>query len=290
MKQFIIFVLFVSITSYGFSQDRIITIENDTIHCKITRVTDSHLHYLLPTDGIRSRIGLDEVESYFQAEEIVEQEEELEVKKEEEEEYNIDDEVLNLPNYGEVVPLTPFRIAISTGFSYQYAGYENFPNSYTRQVRSLWNRGLAGHYFINNNLGIGVEYNRVSTSAEEEFIGNITNIVEDIRFDFVALSVLSRKPASTDGGIIYYGIGLGLITYNDSGTIDGNPFTEFGETFGLSLNLGYDHAFNDEFGVGVNLGVTLGSLNEITVNGNTFSGVNFGVSRIDLTAGIRIFQ
>ncbi len=266
-----IFCLFILTEAFG--QDRIITNAGDTILCKITRVSETHLHYKVIQDGLRTRIPLTSVSSYFQSS----------VKEANEIEVNTDPPSYEL--FGSVDPPRT-RVALNAGWTYQFGGYENFPLSYTRQLRSLLHLGAEFHYFASPTVGLGIKFNRISTPTDHPGFGAIGRIEESIRMNFLALSFLSRQNYS-DKTTLNFGVALGLLDYRDSGTIDADPFLEEGSTFGLNLDVGYDWWIDDSLAIGISLGVNLARLNSLIVNNVRIPGANFNLSRVDITTGIR---
>ena len=71
-----------------------------------------------------------------------------------------------LRKFGDLADPPILRIALNSGFTYQYGGYEGFPSSYTRQIKSLWNWGSEIHFFPSKNFGIGIKFNRISTKVQ----------------------------------------------------------------------------------------------------------------------------
>jgi len=261
-------------------QDQIITKAGDTINCKITRISSDYIHFQIDdsTGPIRSRIEKDKVLSYFQKEEPT-----LPTINSPVEEKQDD----ALARFGESIESHKLRVGLNTGFTYQFGGYEGRPKSYTQQIRTLWNFGGELHYMVWSSVGIGVKYNRISTKVDD--INNGFHFIEDVRFQFLALSVLLGRPGR-ESGDVHYVISGGRLSYRDDGTIDGQNFFEEGETIGISLEMGYDFELSSDFAAGINLGLTVARINELDVPAGTITGVAFDVSRIDLTVGIRYLK
>ena len=243
-----------------------------------------------PENSIRSRISTEKIESYFRAKES--EKNDITVV-----EGNKNKETAPISLFfGGDKALGIFRVALNAEYTYQYEGYDDLPNSYVKQVTSLFNIGSEVHIFPSETFGIGVKYNRITTASNEDFepMRNSPfvpkSIKENIRFNYLALSLLSRQSIVNQDHILYYSFSGGIIHYRDDGIQDGFPFFEEGETFGIALGIGYDYALHEKYGVGLTIEINLARVNSININGTTFSGVNFGISRLDFTAGFRFFK
>lgn len=266
----------------GYSQDTIITSQGDTIECKITRVTHEFIHFtVFDKNGIvlmRSRLPLSGVQYYHQAEE----------KQEEVPQPAQTTDQFVLQGY----PSPHFRLAINTGFTYQFGGYDGFPDSYKEQLQTLWNVGGELHYFLAENLGIGIKYLHSFTDANDDLettngmILRIRN--ERVRFSYVGLSVMNRQNITDDQSFNYFLAG-GLLNYRSDLEINSQPNFEKGNTFAVAFGVVYDFRFSELFGVGLGAELLIANLTKLNVNGNA-RDTDFPVSRIELTAGLRIFN
>ncbi len=272
------------------AQDQIITKAGDTINCKITRISSAYIHFQIAdiTGPIRTRIEREKVQSYFQPEEQQPQVEIGDPKTEEE--VSLND---RFANYNES---NRFRIVFNTGFTYQFGGYENHPKSYANQLRTFVHLGTDIQFFPTDRFGFGIKYNRTSTPAQENFnpffaqAFGTNSIEEKVRFHYIGFSLLGRQPRGSDQYIIYSITG-GQVMYRDDGFKDNNvPFFEHGETFGLELAVAYDYAMSENLAIGLGLALNLGRINEYDTTNGTISGVNFDVSRFDITLGLRLLK
>ena len=285
--KYLLFILF-AFLSFGFtySQDIIVTNQGDSVDCKITKVTDTYVHFTV-FDGTglvltRSRLPLSEIASYVQSEESEESENPTnsEIKRE---------DLFVLDSYA--VPR--FRLSIDGGFTYQFAGYDGFPPSYKNQVQTLWGFGGEIDYFIaRSKFGIGLKYYYSFTEANDDLLlidGTVLEVRDElIQFNFAGASVLLRKISADDQLIHFYLMG-GLLFYQTSLTINGDPLRQEGDTFGAGFGVNYDYRLSERVGVGVGLELLIAQLSQITVNGVTQVG-EFDVSRINLTVGLRFYK
>lgn len=231
---------------------------------------------------MRSRLPLSEVESYEQSDF------ETEVETNQNEPEITDQNRLILPDF----KLAKFRLSLNAGYTYQFGGYEAWPDSYQKQLQSLWNLGGDFHYFPSEVFGLGIKYNHIFTKADQDFdpqrygISSIRD--EKIRFSYAALSLMYRNILADDQMIQYF-IAGGFIQYKTDGLLDGNPYNERGDTFGVALGVTYDFLVTENFGIGAGAEINIANLSEIESNGAVIP-VDFSITRIDLTVGLRFLK
>lgn len=294
MRELLIFLVFILAFHCAKSQDIIVTTEGDTINCQITRITNEFIHFSVfdERSGIllmQSRLPLSHIAHYNQA-------------KSEDNLYDPDDEVI------ETSPLrdedrfilddfepASFRLALNTGYTYQFGGYDGLPDSYKSQMQSLWNFGTEFHYFVSENIGIGAKFSHVFTKANEDFQPPISTSFgfsslrdERIRFNYLGLSVMYRN-FFYDDQVVNYFIAGGIVRYRTDGKGDGVPFYQEGDTFGFVLGFSYDFILIENLGVGLGAEVNIARLSEFDNNG-TVVPADFSLTRIDLTIGLRLFK
>ena len=274
---------------YAHSQDIIVTNQGDTIDCKITRLTDDFIHFsVYDKSGVllmRSRLPLSGISHYSKGEV---EETMVEIKEE--------DQIV----FEEFRPPS-FRISLNTGYTYQFGGYEGAPTAYADQLQSLWFLGGDFHYFLTESFGVGVKYNRTTTNAEFVLDNPVTielnnqpftlSSIEDekVKFNYFAVSLMYRNNFSEDQAMNYY-LAAGVIRYRSDGSFNGTtPFFEEGNTFAVSLGLSYDFRFLENIGIGAGLEVNIARLKELD-SGGTLISVDFPISRVNLTVGVRLFK
>lgn len=281
--RYLLAVLFIiSFAGIAKSQDQIITTKGDTISCKIVRVSDDYIHYKLSDQSsVRSRIGRAEVAFFIQLEEPLTLEEKIERGE----------DPTAQPKLDFIDDFKTLRVAINTGYTYQYDGYNDpgYTDVYLDQVRSLWFWGGEIHYFSKENFGLGIKINRIQTDTQVDSLFGYSNLKEDIRFHFLALSFLGRQSGIGEKDNFYYGGAVGLVTYRDDGIATGGGFFEQGETVGVSFDLGYDYAIGENLALGITAGVNIARMNSIIING-VRRRADFGISRVDLTFGLRYIK
>ncbi|SNT30644.1 hypothetical protein SAMN05421640_3319 [Ekhidna lutea] len=284
MKQVLFFLILFLAFHIAISQDTVVTTKGDTIDCKITRVTDEFIHFsVFDKSGIllmRSRIPLVNVQHYEQSTEEQKEEPSPPV-------IPVEDRII----LDEFEP-SLIRLSLNTGYTHQFEGYDYWPDAYKNQLQSLWYLGSDVHYFPSETLGVGLKYNFIFTNAEGDFDPQIYNIStirdERVRFSYAAVSLMYRN-FLYDDQVVQYFISGGVVTYKTDGKVDGFPFYQEGDTFGLGLGVSYDFILVESFGIGVGAEVNIARLTEFDNNG-TIVPADFGLNRIDLTVGLRFFK
>ncbi|MEP1033248.1 hypothetical protein [Ekhidna sp.] len=287
MKRYLFLFVLLLVFHCATAQDIIVTSEGDTIDCKITRITSEFIHFsVIDKSGVllmRSRLPLSKVTHYEQSDPNDKGNLKTESESREPEVYVDESE-----------PAT-FRLSLNTGYTYQLGGYEGMPDTYKKQVQSLWNFGGEFNYFLSEKIGVGVKYNRIQTKANEDFVPPFSTAFgfsslrdERIRFSYVGLSLLFRN-FYYDDQVMNYFISGGMIRYRTDGFGDGIPFYQKGDTFGLVLGVSYDFILVKNFGLGFGAEINFARLSEFDNNG-TIVISDFSLTRLDLTIGIRLFQ
>ena len=284
MKQFLLVLFLLCISWTVLSQDKIITHQNDTIDCKITRVTNEFIHFsVFDKSGIllmRSRLPMSAVKDYTQSALTTDKPPDL---YEEERATDMTYTISDPPK---------FILSVNTGFTYQFGGYRGMPKSYQEQVQTLWNVGGSLMFFLEDSWGFGMKYNHIFTPAEEDFEDNTGRIIELrdelIRFNYLAMS-LSFRNFISESEVVHYNLSGGLLTYRTDLIFDGLPRYEEGSTFGGTFGVVYDFILTENLGVGLGIEVTIAKMTSIEVNGTSVP-VDFDLSRVDITAGLRIFK
>ncbi|MEQ8903801.1 hypothetical protein [Ekhidna sp.] len=296
MRQLLFFLAFTLAFHCAKSQDIIVTTEQDTISCRITRITNEFIHFSVfdKRSGIllmQSRLPLTHIAYHNQA-------------KPEDNPSDPDDEVEAI----ETRPIrdedrfiledfepASFRLSLNTGYTYQLGGYQGLPSSYKKQMQSLWNFGSEFHYFVSENIGLGVKYNHIYTHANEDFqppystAFGFTNLRDErIRFNYLGLSA-SYRNFFYDDQVVNYFIAGGIVRYRTDGKGDGVPFYQEGDTFGFVLGFSYDFLLVENFGVGLGAEVNIARLSEFDNNG-TVVPADFSLTRVDFTIGLRLFK
>ena len=240
---FSLLLLFFFISYIGASQDKIITAQNDTINCKIKKITKKSIYFDLNTKNVKSsgEVPVSEVSHYI-----------IEPKSSE------NQEVIQK----EFVPYQHLRLALGGGFGYLFASskeaeQELVDQGFTKkQSQSFFNGLRLGYlgnadltYFISPNYGIGAKYKFFETSnSQEGFLDpqdgvNLIygNLGEKIYVNFFGATFHSQQWIAKQQKLkLNSTYALGLATYRNEMDVVTNCLLLTGKSFGMDINLGIE--------------------------------------------------
>ncbi len=264
MKYFLILALGILLMPTARSQDLIVTKTNDSIHCKITKVTSDHIFFVFKKNNSYENTLIDraEVASYqrgfFKTTEIPKD---------------------SLPGF-QAFPRQ--LIALNSGFSYdpgrQNAGHSPNFESYLDQLRSGFHLEASYIYYVDKSLGFGVlgnyfrsSGNEVNVSGTDE-LGNpiTTDLSGTVNVYFIGPLVSLRFLNKSQKNALILNTTIGYISYEEATTYASEIVTT-GKGLGLSSAVGYNIGLNKNISIGLQLGVTstLFRRVEITNEGTT---------------------
>ena len=199
-KLFLVLTAFMSLFALK-AQDKIITIQNDTIECRIISVNADRISYeqkMQDNQVTGKSIATSEVLQYLRAE-------------------NNDFLSRNAQNSIKAKPEHRFLFTLQGGLAYSLTDLSNFnsllinagvpaseADDYTNKLKNgiYFNAGF--HYLLNNLIGIGAEYTFFQSSSEGEFliknysgmnlpVYTTTRLDEKIYANFIGLSALLQQ-------------------------------------------------------------------------------------------------
>jgi len=169
IKQTVISILILLIPLlHAKGQDKIITVQNDTVFCRILSITPTHIQYEQKDDKqntVGKFIPIEQVQEYFTRSEL----------------HNtaIGSRISEQPKE----PFDRWRIGIQGGGAYLLSSFSNMEKNmqylgisqskiddYRKQLRNGMYFGADVHYFITPFLGAGVKYSLFTTSAKINYI------------------------------------------------------------------------------------------------------------------------
>ncbi|MEO9485492.1 MAG: hypothetical protein ABJG47_18675 [Ekhidna sp.] len=288
MRRHFIFSILVFAFAFANAQDVIVTTEGDSIECKITQISDDFIDFsVFDKSGIlllKSSLPLSKVKYYNRIETGVKDDTLRIVELKEEDRIILED-----------FEPASFRLTLNTGYTYQFGGYDGLPNSYKKQMQSLWNFGGELYYFLSENIGVGAKYNHIRTEANEDFVPPFNTVFgfsslrdERIKFSYMGLAIAYRN-FLYDDQVVNYFISGGIIKYRTDGFGDGVPFYQEGDTFGVAVGVSYDFILMKSFGLGFGAEINIARLSELDNNGAMVLA-DFSLTRVDVTMGIRLFK
>jgi len=297
---FSLLLLFFFISYIGASQDKIITTQNDTINCKIKKITKKSIYFDLNTKNVKSsgEVPVSEVSHYI-----------IEPKSSE------NQEVIQK----EFVPYQHLRLALGGGFGYLFASSKEAEQELVdqgfskKQSQSFFNGLRLGYlgnadltYFISPNYGIGAKYKFFETSnSQEGFLDpqdgvNLIygNLGEKIYVNFFGATFHSQQWIAKQQKLkLNSTYALGLATYRNEMDVVTNCLLLTGKSFGMDINVGIEYFISKNISLGIDLSGFYSSIHKFKVDDGTNSTTmkldkdNYeNISRIDLSFGIKIYR
>ncbi len=279
------------------AQDLIVTNQGDSIHCKITSINSEKINFTFNKEGKRleTLISPDSVKYH---------------------EYNHYKKPYSTENVEGTKPFPVFRLAGNIGFSRGIGKIDNSStselNEHAEQLQKGMNYEFNIQFFMKENLAIGLKYNNFTSSNSMSTLinsldegGNLVNgtLDETIKIPFYALSLLGRKLSVDKKSAFIYGVSLGSLGYDDKrifkhSTIPNYELKNESTTLGLGLELGYDIGISNNFALGLQLSLIMGSTTELKIedslnNSETqkFDDDNpLSLSHVDFSIGLRFNQ
>ncbi len=270
------------------AQDLVLTNTGDSINCKITKVEYNNVYFTFKRNNeIRSTLSsitdLKEYKYNFYKTSL------LPANK-----------VFNNQKYSH------WRYGLNIAYGYQTA--KSSPNQnqlekeYYDGLRSGYSIGADVSYFIKENLGIGLKYNRFMTSNSLNNVSFTPNnggpnvfgtLANNVSIDFIAPYLSVRQISKNQKNALLMGIALGYIGFKDD-IIEYNKYTVTSSSFGMMLDLGYDVGLSKNTALAFQIAYLASTLNYRDVNDGTktirqtFDKNSFiGLGRLELGIGFK---
>lgn len=294
----ILTITFISVAICVKAQDRIITLQNDTINCKISKVNSSNIFFTIITGNVltKGKIERERVLSYYSGNTAVE-----------------NDLGFSIPEPSR------WRLGLSGGFNYLTASSskaetaliqqgikKSDAESYYKNLKPGISGGADLHYMVTKMYGIGLIYKFYQNNSEiESFFDpqDGANLIfgqmnEKIYVNYAGLSFYSEQFMKANPRLklsSYYSMGMAF--YRNEAIVVNSPFLLTGKSFATNLDLGLEYFVFPRISAGINVSYFLSSLKKITLNDGNSTTVqelekeNYeNISRLDLSVGIRIYR
>lgn len=292
-------IAFIWLVSLAKAQDRIITLQNDTINCKISKISSSNISFKIKNGSVltNGKIERDKVLSYFS-----------------ENAGNIDN-----TNFLATNPGGRWRLGLSGGLNYltgssskaemalvQRGISKQDAKSYYSSLKLGQSGGADLHYMISKTYGAGLIYKFYSTNGMVESFFDPqdgVNLIfgkmdEKIYVNYAGLSFYSEQFLKANPRLklsSYYSAGMAF--YRNEAIVVNTPFLLTGKAFATNLDIGMEYFVFPKISAGINLSYFLSSLKKLTLNnGNSTTTQELdkenyeNISRIDLSVGIRFYR
>lgn len=294
----ILILTFLSVVFLTKAQDRIITIQNDTINCKISKISSSNIFFTIKTGNIstKGKIDRDKVLNYYS------------------ESNGVDESI------GFSVPApSRWRLGLSGGLNYltassseaetnlvQQGADKQVAESYYKDLKLGQSLGTDLHYMITKTYGIGLIYKLYSNNSLMETFFDPQDGVnllfgkfqENIFVNYGGISFYSEQYMKSNPRwkwSSYYSAGMAF--YRDEAILLNMPVLATGKAFATNLDFGLEYFILPRIAAGINLSYFLSSLKKLTLNdGNSTITQDLdkksyeNISRVDLSVGIRFYR
>ena len=244
MKNSFLVFFIVLIGSLVQSQDLIVTVDSDSIQCKINKVKKEHIYFIYKKDNNyqSTLIGKNKVADY---------------------QYNFFPERSipkdSLPGYEEF-PQHLFAISSGIGIDPGKRNPNFLPgfDDYVSDLRSGINLGVDYSYYWGKRWGIGFLANYFSTNAFEANVSGTngngnpveSNLSNEIRVFFIGPSFPIRFLNKTKKSAFIWNTSLGYLDYKDTYFYVEEVITR-GSGFGTVSTFGYNFGINENLSFGV---------------------------------------
>ncbi|MDR2835735.1 MAG: hypothetical protein LBV69_05980 [Bacteroidales bacterium] len=271
-----LFLLVIIISDFAlYSQDLIVTTKNDSINCNILRVTNKNYYYTILKDTTNYKISISDVKSYkysYYKRKEIKEDAGISIKKITaiEENYNY---------YFLSIGLFVGRKNLLKGVDKIIPHYVNA--AYSKKLSSGYYFGGDLTYYANKYVGLGLRfdyfssYNRQdsleyiasvrtgSVFKEERRIGYISNRISLINAEFYVSGKYNFKKS-----YVYGNLGFSMLRLTDQNFDYYLDNVIKGQTFGLSIDLGYDWKIIPQLALGLKFSYIAGKLRTINFNEN----------------------
>ncbi len=294
-RSFLVIPLMLCSLTFSFAQDRIVTINNDTIFCKIVRKGSHSITFLQNTGPVQTTGKIDR----------------LEVK-----------ELITTETTGRLsdsgIPSQRFRLSLTSGLSFLVASTEDAKatamaqgwtqqqaDSYYRKLKFGWSGSAGLHYILDSGIGLGLNYRFFASGADEWvtidpqdgvnlYFGQMK---ENMDVNYIGPSLLTIQSSGYGDKLrITSAVSAGLMLYRNEASVIQNNLLLTGKAFGASLDSGLEYFFMKNIALGIHLGLFASKLKKATVDdGTTRTTIDLpkeqyeNVSAIDLSAGLKIY-
>lgn len=282
--------------SVCFAQDRIVTITNDTINCKINRVSEKSIYYSTSNKQRKNKSKI----------------ERQEVKLWEINESKVQKSIQLLNEY----QTGRWRFSVEGGVGYRIASTknskQNFLNqgftekevdAYFRQIKTGIKASGQIHYMFWQNFGLGMDYQYHHSSGEMKGVidpGDGYTLLygqmnDNVYTNYSGLSAYYQQWIDSRFKV-FYQISMGLTLFREETIAIYTPNLITGKAFGGNTEIGFEYFLRKNIAIAVNADYFQSTISKIKMNnGTTTNSYDLekeqmeGLSRIDLGFGLKFY-
>lgn len=285
---FTIFILFI-VNASTFGQDLIVTTDNDSINCRIAKVSSDFIYFSILSEGeinntlMPSENILVYTYAFFKESSVP-------------------------PSSSPVDSNYPhFSVGINGGFSYMTAKIsDQVPDDYADYIKDLksgYHISAEASFFLSKIYGLGIYYSNFRTSNStsitlEDDNGNLIHgeLADRISVNYIGPIFTTRfLNKGNDGGFLL-SLSLGYTGYKNNATYIEN-FDLTGNTVGFRFGMNYDIQIAESLLFSIGFSYTGGSLSKLNIKAPGLSqtielekGQYESVSHIDLSIGFKFVK
>ena len=270
MKKFFSGLLMIISLQFVSGQDKIITIQHDTIHCRIMSVSPAHVHYEQMSESgyiVGNFIPTEQVLTYL--------------RKDFDPNLRMDRQksrwmlCVHLGRSSTLASTTEDeKFLINAGAS------QSQVDDYFKQLRHGWFFGGDLHYMLSDHFGLGAKYSLFTSSAQLNFsidnpsssgFGSFLNPRETIYINYTAPSVIFRQWLDENQKFqLIETLSVGYVNYRNELRLDSyydiNNMLGKGNTWGANVGLSVGYFPLTWLSVGLNAGFMYARLTKIKIS------------------------
>jgi hypothetical protein len=198
------------------------------------------------------------------------------------------------------------RLGIYGGYSWMTGvipdDMEPILADHLKRLKNGFHIGADLNVFVNRFLALGVKYSLFRTNDEvnniifTDYDGNqiLGKISENLFVHYIAPSIFLKAGKNTGKVFFIFDGSMGCLIYRNNATFVQTDAMMKGATFGVSIAPGIEIRVTPSFAVNLNLGLTVGTLNTITITGGGTTEVlrnaKENISRLDVSIGLRWYK
>lgn len=291
-------ILLFGLLSVGYSQDKIITLNYDTIDCKINKILHNTIYFEITTIGIKSygKLPIKSVLNYT-----------ISVKAAQEELQGVITDRFERLRFG--MNGGPGYLLASSKDAEDYMVSLGLTSAQARSYYKDLKLGLYADadltFLITPNYGAGIKYKFFDASSSLEGFFDpqdgvhliYTTYKEQIYVNFFGASFLYQQSMGNQNLFrLNSAFSFGLATYRNEAEYLNGFYLLKGKNFGTGTSIGLEYFITSYFSVGADLSAFYSSIRKIKItDGTNTSTVDLekenyeNLTRLDLSFGIRFY-
>ena len=189
----------------------------------------------------------------------------------------------------ENVKQSKVTVMASAGYAWRTAkipsGTAYYLKNHFEKLTSGFNFDISAYHRIGPNMGLGLKFNRYSSSAQTSPAGVYLSTKD--RIIFIGPSFMYSNFERETPHKIYYDMAIGYVQYTSNTFVNTQKIENKGSALGLYSTIGYQYAVSRSFLIGPQIGFGLGVLKSYTENGvrkTLGNGEKEGLGRVSLAA------